>query len=343
MSDTSEPLVSVVMATYNTEYYMLREAIESVINQTYTNWELILIDDCSTKYNDFSFIDEYHDDRIHLYHNEENLGCTKCFNKGIRLSKGKYIARLDADDISLPKRLELQVKYMEKHKDIKVLSCRIALFGKSHGAVVLMPNNTEYLRAIMLFYNCIHHSSVLLRRSLFDVDNMYYDESFKYAQDYDLWVQIFKDGDYIRHLPKCLVLIRVHDSQISSSERKIEQEQFISRICKNQLRNIYKISDRDINVRNRLVDRSFSNDAITDKDINVWAHNVLERNREQNIYNQHYLKLAFASIYISFIRRNRSACSTAFVIKTMPIELFQTIIVLTYRKTLGFVYTLIYG
>lgn len=341
MSDTSEPLVSVVMATNNTEYYMLREAIESVINQTYTKWELILIDDCSTKYNDFSFIDEYHDDRIHLLHNEDNLGCTKCFNKGIRLSKGKYIARLDADDISLPKRFELQVSYMEEHPQIKVLSGRALYIGEGRGVSIIAPNNLKYLRSYMLFYNCIPHSTVMMRRSMFE-DGKYYDENYRYAQDYDLWTRILDSGDYIAHLPKCIVKIRIHGAQISTSERKIEQRRLITQISRREISQIYSVTDEDMALRDSFVDKRMA-PGHTIGEMNEWILKVLRFNKNKNTYDNHYLKLAFARRYVPFMEANKSAQCIGFVLRYLLPEFLQTVMIQMYRGALGLVYSLKYG
>ena len=99
-------LVSVIIPTYNTEYYMLKQAIKSVLNQTYQEFEIILIDDKSDKYSDFTFLEKYQDNRIRFYQCDENRGLAYCINWGIELSRGKYIAKLDADDIALPRKLE---------------------------------------------------------------------------------------------------------------------------------------------------------------------------------------------------------------------------------------------
>ncbi len=331
MSDTSNPFVSVVMATYNTEYYMLREAIESVINQTYTNWELILIDDCSTKYNDFSFIDEYHDDRIHLYHNEENLGCTKCFNKGIRLSQGEYIARLDADDIAHSRRFELLVKYLVKRPDIKVVSSVAYFFGKDSGIGFIMPAVYEYLRPLSLFRNVIAHSSVMIRRTLFDVDNMYYDESLVNGQDFDLWVRVVKTGDYIRQYPKCLVMIRTHDRQISAPGNNGIQARTLGLIRAGQLREYFDATDEDIRCEEAFLKKE-QFDGATIAGINSWIIRLLKENRTRKCFRQHYLRLAISEKYIEYIKKTNSYSQILFLLRHMPIEFFQMMIIVLYRK-----------
>ena len=341
MRSTGEPLVSVVMATYNTEYAMLREAVESVIAQTYKNWELILIDDCSTKNNDLSFIDEYQDERIRVVRNGENLGCTKCFNKGIRLARGTYIARLDADDVSLPQRFALQVEYMEKHPDIKVLSGRALYIGDDRGSSILVPNNLKYLRAYMLFYNCIPHSSVMMRRSMFE-DGMYYDENFRYAQDYDLWTRLLETGDHIAHLPKCIVKIRIHGDQISTSERRTEQCRLISGVSRRELSKIYDVTSEDIVLRDSLIAKKMA-PGCTVGSLNSWILKVIELNCSKGVLDRHYLKLAFARRYVPFMAVNKSSGCMGFMVKHMFPEFIETVLIQMYRGALGLIYSLKYG
>lgn len=342
MRTYNRPLVSVVMPTYNTELSMLRAAVESIINQTYDNWELILINDCSTVYNDFSFLDKYHDDRIRLVHNESNIGCTSCINKGIRLSNGEYIARLDADDIALPRRLEYQVKYMESNPSVKVLSCRIAFIGNKHDASILTPNNTEYLKSALLFQNIISHSSVMIRRTLFDVDNLYYDELFKYAQDYDLWIRVLESEGTIRVLPRCLVLIRIHEAQISSTDLVNEQERYIKKVSRRQFHRYFSDTDKDDQLREFLVYKRLTDNLSID-DMNKWTQKVLLCNKDRGIFNQHYLRLAFAGRYIPFIVVNKSIKCLCFSIRTMFIEMIEIVFILLFRRCLGIVYSVVYG
>ena len=340
MSSTDKPLVSVVMATYNTEYAMLREAVESLIDQTYSNWELILIDDCSDKFNDFSFLDEYKDSRIKLYHNEENLGCTKCFNKGIRLAQGEYIARLDADDIALPKRFEVQVKYMERHPDVKVVSSISYIFGTTSGLNLVIPNRDGYMKAVSLFRNIMAHSSVLYRRDLFDVDQMYYDESFVHGQDYELFVRILNKGYKIRQCNKCLVMIRNHEAQISSSDqRRSIQSDNLAKVRERQLREHYDVTDRDVLCEDLLL-RCISRDGVTEEEMFTFIRKILKENRTSARLSQHYLKLALAEKISAYVKTG-SKRAAAFLIRTMPLEALQMMFILIYRKILFLIYSFV--
>ncbi len=128
-----EPLVSVIMPVYNAEKYIF-EAVNSVIEQTYTNWELVLINDGSSDLS-INIIKEFKDSRIRLYENRENMGIAYSRNRAIDLSRGKYIAIMDNDDISLPNRLKIQVEYLENHEEIDVLS-GASMVIDSHGNVI---------------------------------------------------------------------------------------------------------------------------------------------------------------------------------------------------------------
>lgn len=344
MRSTDEPLVSVVMATYNTEYSMIREAVESLINQTYTNWELILIDDCSTKYNNFSFLDEYDDSRIKLFHNEENLGCTKCFNKGIRLAQGEYIARLDADDIALPRRLQMQVEYMNSHPDAKVVSGRFKYFGIKDDVSLCVPGDPEFIRTTLLLTNSLAHSTLMFRRTIFSEDGLYYDESFRYAQDYDLLVRICEYGFKINQIPECVVYIRTHGNQISSDNTKPRSQQhgFMSAVSGRQLMSFFGQNEEDVSCRDALAYCRLP-EGITMAKIDEWALRTFEANRKNKHFNQHYLKLVFAERYASFMRITGELGCFGFAVRRLGPELVQSFFTFCYRKSLKYVYRLKYG
>ena len=125
------PLVSILMPVYNTAPY-LREAMDSMLAQTFTDFELIVLDDCSPD-NAQEILDTYTDPRIVRYRGERNVGLANVLNVGMEMARGKYIARMDSDDISLPDRLKVQVEYLESHPDIDLCSCAMQLFGAREG------------------------------------------------------------------------------------------------------------------------------------------------------------------------------------------------------------------
>lgn len=199
------PKISVVMSAYNEERN-IGNAILSIQNQTFKNWELIVIDDGSND-KTLAIIQKIAtlDDRIISIKNKRNLGLAKSLNKGIDISKGKYIARMDADDFSLPKRLELQFKFMEKNQDISVLGTGASYIDINGNKLldVCFPENHESIIKALFKSSPLLHPSVLMRSSFIkSLDG--YDESYYRAQDYDLWLRGKKIGRY-HNLQKSLI------------------------------------------------------------------------------------------------------------------------------------------
>lgn len=212
-----KPDISVIMSVYNGETY-LKEAIESVINQTFKNWELIIINDCSTDSTgeilaEFSVKDE----RIKVYTNEVNLKLPTSLNKAISLATGKYIARMDADDICLPYRFEKQYKFMEENSDVALSSCRFMTVKNgvymSGGAGGRCDN--EALRAMLLVANPILHPGVIAKSEVMKRFN--YDTTLTCTEDLELWTRMAMGNQKMEILPECLLIYRLHDKQITST------------------------------------------------------------------------------------------------------------------------------
>ena len=215
MTDT--PLVSVLMPVYNGEPY-LREAVESILNQTFADFEFIIIDDGSTD-STWQILTTYaaQDPRIVLIRSEENVGLTKSLNKGLALARGKYIARQDADDVSLPQRLEKQMLYVVQHPQVVLLGtwCQsINEVGNQSGC--FHPPTTH--QAILDYFaaqNPFAHSSVLFRRApVQEIGG--YPVDYLYAQDLSLWFQLSCQYP-VANLSEELAQIRIHPGQTGRS------------------------------------------------------------------------------------------------------------------------------
>ena len=182
------PKITVLMSVYNGERY-LRESVDSIHNQTYTDFEFIIIDDGSTDSTQ-SIIDEYaaKDKRIITMQNNQRIHLTKSLNLGLKKARGIYIARQDADDISLPERLKTQIEYMEKNSEVGILGTSaeyIDGIGK-HIKISLKQTNRNIIGWELLFHNPLIHSSVIFKSEL--VRSLGgYDEGFLRSQDYALW------------------------------------------------------------------------------------------------------------------------------------------------------------
>ena len=189
-NDNSKPLVSVLMSVYNEPIEWVKQSLESILKQTYSNFEFIIINDNPGRLDLDSFLSSIaeHDIRIKIYKNVKNIGLTKSLNVGLKLCSGKYIARMDADDISLPKRFACQVLFMERHPRVAVCGTDIKLFGLYRPLYVkTIYKNDQDIRGQMFFNSGFVHPTVFIRKSILDSYNITYDESFRNAQDYKLW------------------------------------------------------------------------------------------------------------------------------------------------------------
>ena len=206
----SNPKISVIMSVYKGEKY-LSEAIESILNQTITDFEFIIVNDGSTD-NSLDIIQSYDDERIKILNNEKNIGLTKSLNKALKQANGEYIARQDADDISLPNRFEEQIKYLEKHLEVALLGTIAYLIdkkGKIVGKRVVLakPSLKDLFKD-----NQFIHGSVMFKKEVIEKLGGY-NELIRYSQDYELWLRIAKHYD-VRNLTQLLYKLRSHDANI---------------------------------------------------------------------------------------------------------------------------------
>lgn len=211
MKTYNDILVSVVMPVYNGALY-LREAIDSILSQTHSNLELIIINDGSTDDSE-DIIRSYEDARIRYILNEKNSGICVTLNKGLDAAQGKYIARMDCDDISVPERLQKQIEYMEQNPSIGISGSDIIVFGEGIEELIFtFEHDKNCCKAGLLFATCFAHPTVMIRRSIMDDYNLRYDEEYKGLEDFELWYRISKHADLI-NLPYPLLRYRKHKSQ----------------------------------------------------------------------------------------------------------------------------------
>lgn len=244
----TNPLISVVLPVYNGEKY-LSEAIDSILKQTFTDFELIIINDGST---DASLViaQQYQteDERIILV-SQENIGLVASLNKGIALSKGKYIARMDADDISLANRFYEQVNLLEQGFDL--CGCHFHFITESgqlskSRVVAIDPN---FQSVILTRSTPFAHGSVMIRKSfLLDNNLLYSHEKYKSAEDYYLWVQCFEKGAKITNVDEYLFLYRDFDLSLSKLNAKSNLAD-ANLISKGFISNSFSKIERDISKR----------------------------------------------------------------------------------------------
>lgn len=211
------PKVSVLLPAYNTKAEYLREAVDSILAQTFTDFELLILDDCSTHPSVAEVVSSYSDGRIKFFRNDRNLGISGSRNKLIELAQGEYLANADHDDISLPNRLELQVNFMDSHPEVGVLGGTIIMFPKY--ARSTMPFENDDIENRTMFNISLNHQAAMIRKNVLDRTKVRYEEEFSPAEDHRLWTRLIGKTRFA-NLPDLLVRYRKHEENTSVRQLK---------------------------------------------------------------------------------------------------------------------------
>lgn len=242
------PLVSVLICAYNAAPY-LKESMTAVINQTYRNLEIIVVEDGSTD-DTLSILQDFarQDLRIHIVQNEQNMGLISSLNKGLEHVHGKYIARTDADDITEPQWVEKIVSELEKRNDIVAMGAYIRIFSEKgngsklakfnqHNSIVQQATEPQELERNLLFHTPFHHPTVIMRAQVVQQHGLRYNKDYPHAEDYRFWADISRYGK-LANYPEPLLNYRLHANQVSSkyndaqirTTQKIRREIWLERI-----------------------------------------------------------------------------------------------------------------
>lgn len=288
-------MISVIMSTYKEDERLLRESIESILNQTYRDFEYIIILDYPDNDVHKSVIEEYalKDDRIHFYINEKNMGLTDSLNRGLSLCHGEYIARMDADDISLPDRLERQMKYLEKnHYDlIGGITEMINENGSLLYSIKSVPTDPKKINKALRYSQCIAHPTWLGRKEVFEKNAGY--RHVPLCEDYDFTLRAVLNGFVISNLNEPVLKYRMTSNSISRSNL-FEQYLYMSYIT-----NEYK------NNRIASVDKAYAyvqqrlNDSDTEKYLkaNVIFNRMLQEMSDKQLLS--FIKDGFCLLFSS--------------------------------------------
>ena len=217
--------ISVIMSVYKEPIDWLKQSIDSILHQTFSNFEFIIICDYPSYTEGLELLKEYEklDHRIILLINEENIGLTKSLNRGLKVAQGKYIARMDADDISDLHRLELQYKYMEEAPDITVCGTGRKVLNEDRETSKTYNTYTRDgdIKSVFVLRSAFTHPTVMFRHSIID-EGYSYDESFICAQDYDLWERLYEKGCCFANIDLPLLRYRMSDIQVSKNKKEIQ-------------------------------------------------------------------------------------------------------------------------
>lgn len=221
----SQPAISIILPAYNAEKY-IAQTISSLLSQTFTNFELLVVDDGSSD-TTVNIVKQFTDNRIVLIENGQNLGLIKTLNKAALLCKGKYIARMDADDIALPGRLQLQSDFLNEHINTAAVAGWVNFIdeaGEDKGVWALdrKTNTAAAIKKALLKENCIAHPSVMIRTEV--LQQYLYNPKQRHIEDYDLWLRMCADGLAIEKVQQPVLLYRVHAASVTGT--KLKQNNF---------------------------------------------------------------------------------------------------------------------
>lgn len=293
------PQVTVLMPVYNGEKY-LREAIDSILNQTFTDFEFLIIDDGSTD-SSIKIISSYPDSRIKLIKNDNNQGLVYSLNKGLYLAQGEYIARMDCDDISLPKRLEKQLQFLNTNSNVGTIGTWVQVINaqKEPQTIWQYPSEDFAIKWSLCFNSPFAHPSVMFKKNLILSINGY-DQNMTNAEDYDLWWRLSKITSFA-NLPEILLLYRQHNNSVTAN------------YWQNHIEKVGKINQTIIeNILNQKVNYIICHDLFSQnnqtfrkaKSISLLTLKIYHKTQQKNHYHEFeskYLKKETAKKIMKFI------------------------------------------
>ncbi len=274
--NTSLPLVSVVMSVYNGAAY-LKQAMDSILSQSYAHFEFIIINDGS-KDESLPIISSYDDSRIKLIDNGGNKGLIYSLNKGIEVANGKYVARMDADDLSLPKRFEKQVAFLEADPGLGVCGCNYIEFSEKGETYSEAFKTQDEILGWMLFNASVAHPSLMIRTSVLKEQVPVFNAEFKHAEDYDLWSRLLFTCRF-GAVNETLFKYREHSGQVTKVHR---HEQIISanHIRKNILsRAGFSFSEPELYIHNAMGSSQLLRSVEELQQAEKWLNSLLSQNR----------------------------------------------------------------
>lgn len=222
--------ITVLMSVYNGEKF-LRSAIDSILNQTYKDFDFVIYDDCSTD-GTAEIIKSYTDSRIIFRRNAQNQGLTKNLADGFSRAQTEYVARMDADDIAYPERLQTQLDWMDTHSDISILGTSVSYFCETPGdkGIALQPEDDVTIKALLFSSFTLMHPSIIIRKTDLDRCGLNYNPDFRYSQDHALYLDCIKAGLKFGNIREPLLYMRAHNGSISRAQHGPQQE------CSNRAR-----------------------------------------------------------------------------------------------------------
>ena len=290
------------MSVYNEEEY-IADAVNSILRQTVQSLELLVYNDCSSD-GTLQILRRIEDPRLRIIENKENCGLTKNLNKGLELARGRYIARMDGDDISKPERFARQIHYLETHPEVMLISCQTETFGM-RSLRSRFPESSEYIRCCMLVRPVLAHPGYMMRRELTSQFHYRYDESFRSAQDYDFAARVGARFPLGIASP-VLLQYRSHKGQVSESAggRQLANADRVRSMLLAQLG--VTLSERETAAYRAFVLEKRDADAQTMRQAYEAVRRILEANRRHRLYEQTVLTRCMESLFLLWLVRTKN-------------------------------------
>lgn len=278
------PKISAIMALYNTPYHFLEATIRSIIEQTFKDFELIVIDDASTiEYN--LFFEKFKDNRIKYFKLDKNAGPGHARNEGIKKAQGEYIAIVDSDDIYLPDRFKVQTDFLDKNQEISLISC--AFKQSNNGKISSIVENNEDIKIFMLFNSPFVNPAIMFRKNVFAENNLYYPENINFGEDYELWIDSMFAGLKMANLKDVLMIYTRRKGQLSR-EKSEKQADILKNLYKKILSKMgIDATNEDLDLHHIIYSENF--EAIPEDKIQNWFNKIIEANKTSQIFDEEKL------------------------------------------------------
>jgi glycosyltransferase involved in cell wall biosynthesis len=294
----ADPVVTVLMSVHNGAEH-LEGALQSVLNQTLPDFEFLVVDDGSTDATP-AILASCDDSRLRVIR-QENQGLAVALNTGLRAARGAYVARMDADDLCRPERLERQVAFLEAHPWVGVCGCWVAARGGGQEEVWRYPVDPDEIRCHLLFHTVLAHPSVMLRMDAVRRFGLYYDETFRYAQDYELWERASTDVG-LANLPEPLLAYRV--GAWEGAGKRDRQRPFMARIHARALGGLgIEATPEELTLHDRVALAPLDGDAelvAADR----WLRRLLAANAATERYPRRAFERVLGEIWLGACRRS---------------------------------------
>jgi glycosyltransferase involved in cell wall biosynthesis len=270
------PTVTVLMSVYNGAPY-LAEAVGSILGQTFSEFELLVVDDGSTD-DSAAILQACTDTRLKVIKNESNLGLIASLNRGLEAIRGEYVARMDADDIALPNRLQRQVEFLRASPRTGLCGTWFRTFGGDRSTVVHPPTAADDTAARLFYESPLGHPTVMFRRALLEEHELRYSREYPHAEDFELWTRFARVTE-LANVPEVLLRYRQHEEQVSSL-KKAKQEESVRKILLSQLARIHpKASEAEREAHVAIVANRMPDEAGIGTDfVQSWLGGLIRKN-----------------------------------------------------------------